>query len=779
MTTTSSDLEDRLAQFVEHHVLRGERLPAERLCEGRPDLVAPLQDLIDQYLSLTASIGGAEEATGGARVPAPGVLPSFPGFQTIERLGSGGMGEVYKLRDLTLDRIVAGKIVRRDRPAGIAAFLHEARTMALFSDRRIVRIFEFRDGDPPLIVMEHVDGFELGRIGPSLEFAQRARVIADVCDAVHHAHALGIQHRDLKPSNIMVDAALSPRILDFGLSERDPRSGHLRGTVRYIAPEQLDPSQPIDARTDVYALGVILYELLAARPPFDGARDAEIVAAIRAGRPALPVEIDPRIPEPLQAIALTAMERDPALRYQSAHDMALDLRRFIAGQPVVARPSLYAQTLGTRAAVHLQHISEWLRLRLIHPHEAERLRGAYRALDARDDDWIVESRALSHTQIALYLGAFLLVCGSVFYFIASRWYGAAQGVLQPIVVLGLPFAGLNLAARHLLRRDHRVVAVACYLAAVLLLPLLLMILLDETGFLVAPPGTAGQLFPDGAISNRQLQLTTLVACVWCGLLAVTTGTAALSTVFAALTLVFALAVTADFGLRSWIENARWDLFALHLAPLIAVYGGLGALAEQSRRAWMGRPLYWSAALLLIVLLELLALNGRMFHYLGISLQAWPGLRQGSGAAATTVSDPLLLDTLAAMTVNGILVYAVAGALRRRGSELMAGAGGLLFAVSPFAILQPLGFLSRTGEYSLRYDWIYLGLAVAIALLSERRQRKSFYYAGLLNTGAALYLIALHRHWLERPSWGVVLILSGLAVLVTGFVLDRRARARRR
>ena len=195
------------------------------------------------------------------------------------------MGEVYKLKDLKLDRIVAGKIVRRDRRDGAAspAFLQEARAMALFSDRRIVRIFEFRDGDPALIVMEHVEGFELGRIGPSLEFAQRARVLAEVCDAVHHAHGLGIQHRDLKPSNIMVDAALLPRILDFGLSAGDPRKGHLKGTVRYIAPEQLDPSQPIDARTDVYALGVILYELLAGRPPYEGGSDQEIVDAIRAG----------------------------------------------------------------------------------------------------------------------------------------------------------------------------------------------------------------------------------------------------------------------------------------------------------------------------------------------------------------------------------------------------------------------------------------------------------------------------------------------------------------
>ena len=110
---------------------------------------------------------------------------------------------------------------------------------------------------------------------------------------------------------------------------------------------------------------------------------------------------------------------------------------------------------------------------------------------------------------------------------------------------------------------------------------------------------------------------------------------------------------------------------------------------------------------------------------------------------------------------------------------MSGAGGLLFVVSPFAILQPLGYLVRSGEYSLRWDWIYLGLALTVAFLSERRQRKSFYYAGLLNTGAALFLIADHRHWLDRPSWGGLLIVIGLLSLAAGFVLDRRSRLRAR
>jgi hypothetical protein len=765
MNGASSDVEPLFLRFVEEHVLRGRRLPAADLCGGRADLIEPLNQLIERYLSITASLD-ADPAAQSLADPGGDVLPQFEGFQTIERLGSGGMGDVFKLRDLTLNRIVAGKVIRRGprAPAGIGEFLREARALALFGDRRIVRIFEFRpDADPPVIIMEYVDGFELGRIGPSLEFAQRARVLIDVCGALEHAHALGLQHRDLKPSNIMVDAQLSPRILDFGLSSTDPSRGHLKGTLHYIAPEQLDPSLPIDHRTDIYALGVVLYELLAGRPPYAGASDEAVVGAIRAGQPRLPVEIDPRVPEPLQAIALKAMERDPALRYQSARDLAEDLGRYVNGRSVEARPSVYASTLGVRVTPHLQEIGEWLRVRLIYPHEAERLRSAYRALDLREDDWIVESRTLSYTQIALYLGAFLLVCGSLFYFAAHRWYDAVHGVTRPLLVIGLPFAGLNAAAHLLYRRDHKAVAVAFVLAAVGLLPLLLIILFHETGFLVVPPETPGQLFPDGSISNHQLQLTTLIAVLWCGGLALKTRTAALSTVSAVLVLLFAVAVLSDFGLRSWLEDGRWDQLALHLVPLVAVYAALGLLAERHSGPWLAKPPYVASAILLIVALELLALNGRTFHYLGFSLQAFQ---------SPAVQDRLLIDTLAAMTLNGLGFYAVAALLDHSGTELQAVAARMLFAVSPFAMLQPLGYLARTAEYSPRYDWIYLALAITIASLSHTRQRRAFYYAGVLNTGAALYLIADHRDWFDKPLWALAVIVAGLVTMIVGFLLDR-------
>jgi hypothetical protein len=765
---TGDGLRERLERYVEHHVATGVPLDPADLCAGRPELEASLRGLVHRYHELARRL----EPQPSAAAPPRG-LPAFDGYRTIERLGGGGAGEVFKVWDVTLERHAAAKVLAPGarRVPDFADILREARALAGCSDARIVQVYAIReDASPPVLFMEYVDGFELGRVAQSLEVAQRARIVREVADALDGAHRAGVTHRDLKPSNIMLDARLSPKVLDFGLSARDPATGHFLGTPRYLAPEQLDPAQPIDARTDVYALGVVLYELLCGEPPFSGPDDERTRQAVREGAPRLPVEIDPSVPEPLQAIALKAMERAPSDRYQSAREMAQDLDRFLAGRPVGARPTQYASSLGARVEPHLAQVGEWERLRLVYPHEAAALRAAYRSLARREDDWIVESRTLSYSQIALYVGAFLLMCGSLFYFGAHRVYGAVAGIGRPFVVLALPFAGLNLAAHHLFKRDHQAVAIACFLGGITLLPLFLVIGFHETGLWVAPPGTAGQLFTDGSVSNRQLQLTTLVGAAWAAWLAFRTRTAALSTVCTLLVGLLALALLSDVGLRTWIEEARFDRLAAHLLPLAAVYAVAGQAAERTSRGWLARPLFVGAAIVFVASLELVSLDGRAFEYLHLSLARF----QSPG-----VSDPTLLDTLVAMSLAGMAFYGSALVVERGGSELKAAVAWLLFSISPFAVLEPLALLVRTGEYGLALDWIYLALALASALASHARQRRSFYYAGILNSAVALWFIADHHRWFDEPRWAIALVAVGLVVLGGGYLLSSRERTSRR
>jgi serine/threonine protein kinase len=753
-------VEALLARYIEAQL---EDVPApdlRALCGDRPELLPTLRGVVARFEEVDAALssGGGEGATDASRAAAP--LPGFEGFRTIERLGRGGAGEVYKLEDETLGRIVAAKVLRRDSPLAATAsdFLREARSLALFEDPRIVRLFEFRATDPPVLLMEFVEGFPLSEIGPSLELAQRARIVAEVADALQRAHELGLQHRDLKPTNILVDAALRPRILDFGLSRGEPDRGHGLGTLQYMAPEQLDPSRPIDHRTDVYALGVVLFELLCGERPFQAESEEALRREIERAEPRLPAELGPAVPEPLQAIALQAMAGRPEDRYATAREMAADLRRYLDGRPVLARPPAYRSALERRMRPHLDHIEEWQRLKLIYAHEARSLRSAYRRLESREGDWILGSRALSFSQISLYLGAFLAACGGLLYF-GAYLLDAVKGLSHPLLSLAVPFCVLSALALRMDWGEHKPAAVAFHLGAAALLPLLLIVLLREGGLL--PAAEQGrQLFEK--VSNRQLQVALVVSASWIGWLAFRTRTVALSSGFAICLTALHLAILGDYGLRSWIDEGRWDALAAGLAPLLPFAFAFGLVLERRGLRFFAEPLYVLAAGAFVTALELLALDGRALAQLGITL---------SGLQGPKVSDPTLLDTAAALTANGLLIFLAGGLVDRHGTPPMKLPAFLLETISPFAILEPLAYLSETGEYSRRVDWLLLALALAIVYASHFRQRRSFYTAGLINTGVALAFITDHYEWLDKSGWAVTVLIAGVVALAAGFVLE--------
>ncbi|HEY5611721.1 MAG TPA: serine/threonine-protein kinase [Thermoanaerobaculia bacterium] len=757
---------DELLNLYMQHRANGQPVSIETLC-GDSDLAELLRDRVGEMERNDPTVSHPSDEHPATHRDE---LPQFTGFRTIERLGKGGGGEVFKLYDLELQRQVAGKIIRQDHSISMKldSFIREAKVLALFDDPRIVRILDFRrNADPPFIVMEFVDGFELSKIGPSLSFAQRARIILEVADAIHKAHLAGVQHRDLKPGNILLDQHLSPRILDFGISSGDPGSGHFAGTPAYMAPEQFDSALPIDERTDVYALGVILYELLCGSLPYSGRTVPEIAAAICGVDPQLPVEINSTVPEPLQAIALKAMERDPEDRYPTAAEMATDLARYLEGRPILTRPAMYRSALAKRIEPHLAQIQEWLRIKLIYPHELETLTVTYNKLTAREEDWIVESRILSYSSIALYLGAFLLFTGSGFYFVAYRLESFA-GLLGPAIRLLLPFAVLTFVAQLLYAREQRGVAVAFHLAALILLPMFALIFLEEVGLFAANRENPREFFGGEHLSNRQLQVSSALPFIWAYVLALKTRTKAFGTAFTTMSFLLAFSILTDFGLKNWLDANRFDVLSFHLTPFVGLLMLGGWYLDRRERPWMSLPLYFGGAGLFVAVLELLALDGKAFEYLGLSMGA---------LQPATVSSPLLLDTLAAMTVNGVVIYVVAGILDRFGTELMQRVSWFLYTVSPFVMLEPLFRVSQVGEYSRRFDWFYLVLALTIALLSHHRQRKSFYYAGLINTGLALLLITDHYDLWDSWQWATAVMAVGLTVLMAGYALDVRERYR--
>ncbi len=288
-------------------------------------------------------------------------------YKVVRFLGAGGMGVVYLAEQERPRRTVALKIIRGAvaSPSLLRRFEHEAEILGRMHHAGIAQIYEAGIaetdvGSQPFIAMELVEGPPITDFVEArrLTTAERLELLARVCDAIHHAHQRGVIHRDLKPSNILVDAHGQPKILDFGVARAMDADlqvttlrtsvGQLIGTLPYMSPEQIaaDPSE-IDNRSDVYALGVIAFELLAGKLPFD-LRSRSIPEAARIIRDDPPTRlsaIDRTLRGDVETIVAKAMAKDKARRYQSAAELAEDIRRHLAGQPIAARESSAAELL--------------------------------------------------------------------------------------------------------------------------------------------------------------------------------------------------------------------------------------------------------------------------------------------------------------------------------------------------------------------------------------------------------------------------------------------------
>jgi serine/threonine protein kinase len=308
----------------------------------------------------------------------------FDGYELLEEVGRGGMGVVYRARQTSLDRVVALKVIRLGAESSEPQrrrFEAEARAIARLHHPNIIQIYEVGASDgEPFLSLEFVDGESLARaLGDTPWPARRAaELVKTLADAMHYAHGKGVIHRDLKPANILLQGVReavrgqgsgvrercdrrhltpdprppTPKITDFGLARlaidgaAPSHSRTILGTPSYMAPEQAEgKNAEIDARTDVYGLGAILYELLAGRAPFRAATPLETLRQAVGSEPARPTLLNPAVPRDLETLCLKCLEKEPARRYASAEALADDLSRFLEGRPVAARPVSGAERL--------------------------------------------------------------------------------------------------------------------------------------------------------------------------------------------------------------------------------------------------------------------------------------------------------------------------------------------------------------------------------------------------------------------------------------------------
>jgi uncharacterized protein YkwD len=318
---------------------RGEDAAAEELCRGCPELIEKLRRRITalkatEWLEHPVQDGGTDTLAGGraARTPkACHMPPSLGRYRLEELVGVGGFGQVWRAFDPQLCRPVAVKVVRPERvgtPDQTEKLLAEGQRMAQLRHHGIVPVYDVGlDGGRCYIVSEFIEGGSLAerivaaRLGPD----DAARLIADVADALHHAHERHIVHRDIKPSNILLDGGGKPFVTDFGIALKTDEQQTVErttGTIAYMPPEQVTGG-PVDARTDIYSLGIVLYQLLTGRVP----TDPNLGTASQFCPPIPPRIIDPSIPPRLEKICLKAMARDREGRYPTAQSLAVDLRK--------------------------------------------------------------------------------------------------------------------------------------------------------------------------------------------------------------------------------------------------------------------------------------------------------------------------------------------------------------------------------------------------------------------------------------------------------------------
>ncbi len=430
MSTAAAAHDERLAAILADLTERqrsGETPDIEAVAGITSELRTELRELWATAQFASAFVGPVMAETAARKPSTPVVAPeSFGDYEILEELGRGGMGVVYKVRQKSLNRLVAIKMMRDARLASEsdrARFRAEAAAAAKLTHPNIITVHEVGEHEgQPYFAMEYIEGESLSqrlaRQGP-LPPREAARLVAEVARAVQHAHEQGILHRDLKPGNILLNAEFGmrnssnvelgirnaelnqdcdeasssfripnsefriernsnfadgafPTVMDFGLAKRfsvgggsvaDARTltGAIIGTPSYMAPEQATARKNLTPATDVWSLGVVLYELLTGRPPFHAANPVDTLLLVIEQEPVPPRRLDPAIDRDLEMICLKCLEKLPQLRYASAGDLARDLDAFVSGESVSSQPSglRYFLSRMLRETHHAEVLENW------------------------------------------------------------------------------------------------------------------------------------------------------------------------------------------------------------------------------------------------------------------------------------------------------------------------------------------------------------------------------------------------------------------------------------
>ena len=760
-----------VAEYVDLQAA-AESVDADAFCRRHPELEPELRAAI-QTLEFFDVIDGEEPPEEKEIVQEP-MPEKLSGLRILSEVGAGGMSRVFIAEDERLGRRVAIKVLS-SRFGGNelvrTRFMQEARALARLSHPNIVHIYSLGQADePPHFVMEYIEGAPLTDAANALPLGQKAELMRKVVSAAHYLHQHQIIHRDLKPGNILVGPDLEPKILDFGLARQTEGlqrpltlHGEVLGTPQYFSPEQARGDAPLDARSDIFSLGTILYEVLTGTLPFRAGSFAGQVRSICNEEPVLPRRLNSAVPGDLQNICMQALEKDPANRYTTAGEMADDLERFLAGEPVVAAPVSYAHRMTGKIEQHLRELEGWRQDRILSDYEYDSLRRGYDRLVEREDAWIMEVRRLSLPQVGMYMGAWILVVGAALVFLFRHMNLSGTPAVLLVTGATVPTAWYGI---HSWKAGRVRIAVAYLLAACLLLPIALVVAMGEYGlFKSLTKGREDlefffQFESFKRTTNAQLWwalFVSLPAYLW---LRKFTRSSVFSLALAVMLALLCAVTLLRMGMIEWLDKDPGRLY-LRLIPAALLFFSVAVSLERFRRPADSRYFYPIAVVFAYISLS------------GIAAVHKPYAEWLGRVAPFTRSN---VDYLFIINAG---IYFVLQLLceRLRSAQMRAVAKAFRFVI-PGHVLIPLLLLGleasrlwneSPASVSLRheariFEILLPAVAALFVLLSIPKQMKNYLASGMLFL--AIGIVRLQQNWLkDHVSWPVTLVASGLLLML--------------
>jgi serine/threonine protein kinase len=694
-------------------------------------------------------------------------------YRVIRKVGEGSAGHVFQALDTVLERLVAVKFLRQKSPSDRAEVetWREARLMSRFNHPNIAQIYEIGELDSKrFIVMEWIDGLILTEAWKGLQIQQRLRIYLEVLDAVAAAHRRGIIHRDIKPSNILVTAELKPKVLDFGIaletrSLESIEQGLYRGTPAYSAPEQITAPVKIYPATDVFALGILLYQLLTDTLPFPQTEPQQLFEAIRTEYPELPSALQEKIPIPLQNICLKALEKEPQKRYPDAQGLSDDINRYLRGERVWSRPSFLTDKIQQEVFYHRQKLKVWQENELITEKEFDKLEGVYAKMLAPSDPSIIEARKLSLSQVCLYLGGWIVVLGSFVLF--YKTWEQIPIYLRPTPAI-IATLVMILSGFIMWYRNESRLSVGFLATAGLLIPITTLLTLGQWEILSAKYCPWGMepvykaLYENQShviVGNLQMYLSFWF---WLSfsLIVLRLTKSSIFVVYSILAFLFWLTTCFVInGMEKWSSDIIAGRYLFAGFSLFV----LGIILDRYKRMHYAWSLCIVGFALIVIPLSVIAIsNNTLFIWL---LDQPPSFLKNHNEAMAL-----------SFICNGLFYLILAVACRLLGTILQKRLAEIFSWLGPLHILAVLRILDSDKLdlpelHRLIYRILLPIASVAFVFGSVIRQMKSYFFSGFAGIGASVHKFTV-EHLDKYFAWPVSLIITGIIWMFFSFLVPR-------